>query len=181
MVTHLRSIVLPVLPGLSPAKLSCDRATIRSGFRRALESPDGGRFGVSGVPSCQHDRFLRAEHCLARELARARPKLAAGGLNVSSFDPGSLRLLRLAWRGGIRLADRKQDGAHDMLGYAAVAKLIQLKGVLSSIGSLLGQVPDGLGPEHERDRIRAGYCLKGGYQPVVARITRKARRVLRID
>src|SRR4051812_27108881 len=42
--------------------------------------------------------------------------------------------------GPVRLPDRKQDSAHDVLGYAAVAKLIQLKGVLSSVGSLLGQV-----------------------------------------
>ena len=75
----------------------------------------------------------------------------------------------------------EQDGAHDVLGDAAVAKLIQLEGVLSSVGSLLGQIPDGLGPEDERDRIRASYGLNGGYHPLVARITRKARRVLRID
>src|SRR3954454_18881435 len=94
----------------------------------------------------------------------------------------SLRLLRLllGW-GPVRLPDRKQDSAHNVLGYAAVAKLIQLEGVLSSVGSLLGQVPDSLGPKDERDRIRASYCLDGGYHSVVARITRKARRVLRVD
>src|SRR4030095_2682644 len=80
-----------------------------------------------------------------------------------------------------RLPDRKQDSAHDVLRHAPVAKLIQLKRVLPSVGALLGQIPTGLGPEHERDRIRAGYRLKGGYQPVVARVTRKSRRVLRVN
>ena len=68
------------------------------------------------------------------------------------------------------LPDRKQDSAHDVLGYAAVAKLIQLKRVLPSVGALLGQVPDRLGPEHERDRIRPRNGFNRGDHALVARI-----------
>ena len=116
---------------------------------------------------------------LPRQSYHAPPDLE---VRLGLRQSGSLRLLRQPLRRGpARLPDRKENSAHNVLRHAAIAKLIQLKGVLSNVGALLGQVPDSLGPKDERDRIRASYCLDGGYHSVVARITRKARRVLRVD
>ena len=81
-------------------------------------------------------------------------RVCPNGTGRSSRKAVSPRLLDLALCPA-RLPDREQDSALDVLCHAAGAKLIQLKRVLPSIGTLLGQVPNRFGPEDKRNRIRA--------------------------
>src|SRR4051812_31259512 len=87
---------------------------------------------------------------------RCRVRVYLNGTGRSSRKAGSPRLLDLTLCLA-RLPDREQDSAHDVLCHAAGAKLIQLKRVLPSIGTLLGQVPNRFRPEDKRNRIRASY------------------------